>query len=163
MPIFSSVALSPTQKGRPVIPIRVYAYYWISYVYTSGWLVGFRANFLCTSSRACTYMYVCTITNAVSQIHENPREIYQDTNWMVLWTLVAFVPNTCAYVCTLFAWVYGEDVDAVCSTWIVPSNKNCATDTIVRNEGFGRWSHILHRGKLDILQNSTKTSLISKK
>jgi len=31
---------------------------------------------------------------------KNPREkkLYQATNLMVLWTLVAFVPNTCAYV-----------------------------------------------------------------
>ena len=59
---------------------------------------------------------------------------------------------THARTCTIFAWVYGEDVDAVCSTWIVPSNKNCAPktgkeNTIVMNEGFGWWSHFLHGGE----------------
>ena len=44
MPIFSRVALNPTQKGRPVMPIRVYAYYWISSVCTVGLSLSRQAN-----------------------------------------------------------------------------------------------------------------------
>ena len=45
-----------------------------------------------------------------------------------------------------FAWVYEEDVHAVCSTWIVRPKKG-KENTIVMNERFGRWSHFLHGGE----------------
>jgi len=53
-----------------------------------------------------------------------------------------------ARTCTIFAWVYGEDVDAVCSTLIVPTkNFRQKQEGKHNNEGFGWLSHCLHGGE----------------
>ena len=83
---------------------------------------------------------------------KNPRE-KKNTRVQIWWYygpwLLFYL--TYARTCTIFAWVYREDVDAVCSTLIGPSiressQKQGKENTIVMNKGFGRWSHFLHEG-----------------
>ena len=99
---------------------------------------------------------------------KNPREKkkYQGTNLMVLWTLVAFLPNIRAYMYDICmsvrrgCWCRMLDVDRTVHQRIISKTgegkHNCNEQRIWAVESLSSW-----RLKLDFLQNSTKTSLIS--